>query len=134
MPAAMTEGEVEDPAVTDATFVQHRDLRIVPLGVAELGTATGEARSEQRHERRIFIGAVDLAVVGEAQQRIGAVEREPAAAALEPAGDRFGLGGIGDEVAGVGDEQVGGDDPVGVGIVAAYRGADRGMASASNRA
>ena len=45
----------------------------------------GEARAGERHEVGHLVGRVDHAIGGEAQDRVGAVEREPAAAAFEEA-------------------------------------------------
>ena len=107
MPAAVTKGKVEDPALTNMPFVEDRDFGFVPMLVPELGAAAaetgeeqdsdvarptrqvkhvaarhidferrdrrmgGEASAEQFHEAGIFVGTFDLAVGGEAQQRIG---------------------------------------------------------------
>jgi hypothetical protein len=75
-----------------------------------------ELAADHLHEAR-RLARRRHAALDETQHRIGAVQREPLAAALEELVQRLGLALGGLDVAGIGDQHIAGGDRRGVGII-----------------
>ena len=73
-----------------------------------------EAGAEHLHELRRLVRRQRLAVGSEADDRVGAVERDPAAAPVEKGAQRGQFGVAGDQVASIGDQDIAGRNPLAI--------------------
>ena len=115
--------EGREAAHTAGQFMVLADLDFERLDLR----MTGESGPQEGHEFGRLVGRLDLAGGVEAEDRIGAVKREPAAPAFEEAGQGGDLFRFGQQVAGVGDEEVRGLQPRDVRKVHRHRRSDFGQ-------
>ena len=84
-----------------------------------------ELAAEHLHHIGALFRAVD-ADVGEAQDRIGAVQRQPAPAIFKEGADRHRLPRSGHQVAGIGDQKTALRDPRYIAVIIGHGGANFG--------